>query len=522
MITAAELDPQISPQSSITSLAFAAATRAMALAEGDELEALHDHYLACLSVGAVVILLDDADRVAPEFPTKLGDLLAREPDFARCGNRLLLVMADEAAASRLADFATWRLMRPTLSQVRLLLSRHGVDAATAERLYRMLLASEMRQSLGESPRVLLGGARVAAKVTAMPWWPAFVAVEPPTWVPPNDLSSMFSSARELASRPDAAATIIASVRDPDSAEGEIPAMAIGLLPHPETMLEALAALPDLLDMALLRLRLRAMRYIGPTADAIVVSMAQTLATLVSSPERCPRDGLRRIAAECAGAQPALAAAAREHIEPLIGHESDEIRCRAATVVGAARLPDAAAILAPLLSGANLVVREVTANAIAESGDVDAPTILRHASSVDAVLVRRELIDAIGRVDDGAAVQTLVAMVEDATLDPGVRIAALEALARRAGRNAVGVLIAALDDTSICRAAAQALQPNWRSARCRGAAPVPSAGLATRASHPCHIGATSRSGSGVRRDARRDGRRRRLRASRGRRRRIAGY
>lgn len=174
----------------------------------------------------------------------------------------------------------------------------------------------------------------------------------------------------------------------------------------------------------------------------------------------PDAEVRKTAAATLGHWPYMRSYAREFDErpilsPLIAALDDssaEVRIAVIRSLGLWRSSFAHDALVPLLDDDAL--RPETALALARIGDRRAVSLLRSLVATHEPFA----IQALGELRDSESVAALIGVVADRAADEAARIAAVKALAAIGNRDAVPILIAALDDASaeVAASAARAL------------------------------------------------------------------
>ncbi len=241
-------------------------------------------------------------------------------------------------------------------------------------------------------------------------------------------------------------TVIDIVTATTDSDVDFAAMTIGLLAAPEKAFSALAELPDSLDLTVLRLRARAMRFTRGDLAAHIHQLAADVASHLETAATEPEELILRVATELIATQPALAVALATRIASLPVSADIVVAYRAIRFVAAARLPQGVRMVVPALSSAVEDLRTAAAEALGELRDPAAIAPLVQAylgKTYDMVF--QPAVEAIAKIGGKTAVTELVTILQDQTNYRNLRWPAARALGTLRSPDAVSALITALDD-----------------------------------------------------------------------------
>ncbi|WP_152997419.1 HEAT repeat domain-containing protein [Methylobacterium sp. GXS13] len=240
--------------------------------------------------------------------------------------------------------------------------------------------------------------------------------------------------------------IIELMFDTATIETEILPICIGRLAAPSPIFERLRNFPDSLDRALLRLRIRALRYLRSVPSAPINDLTEDLIAILREPDTFPGSALIGFAGSLRGLPSSTGAMIGNALwrAAVLGGSDQQVRTLA--LMAASALPGAVEAAQSQLQTRDEALRAAAAEALGElRASAAVPDLVRSYLDWPGQMVFEPAVKALAAIGDDAAIEALAGILSSSVYQ-NLRWQAARALGTIRKLAAIAPLIEALSDT----------------------------------------------------------------------------
>jgi len=237
-------------------------------------------------------------------------------------------------------------------------------------------------------------------------------------------------------------------------------IALALMQQQTPVLERIQSLPESVDLRVVRLRARTMRYLSHFSVEQASDLANAVFDIVCDLNIASMEVVMRVADDCLGIAPGHAVAIEFRLSVALDRDDPFITIRVLAFLEHARTPGATRLVIPQLRSVSDDVRKAAASTLGQLGDQAAiPSLIEAFLSGGRAFVFSEAAEAVAAIGGEAAEHALADILDNGEIYQNFRWPTAEALGRFGGQRALESLIRATGDLAdvVRQHAAQALR-----------------------------------------------------------------